>query len=217
MSDPVRYAENPTVQAVLAKRYAQFGDHTGCCRRQCYMCAKVFYAGLPHAELCSERCNQDATLLRRKAAKIAERQLTCATCGEDFLGSRKDAQYPSVPLAFCGAMAFVTDFGDVSSFCCGWPVFRARGWGRMGRVGGFVGLREELGATMAGVGGSGAIARRRSARRDALRLFLWHWRQLRSPLFGQHREVVAEDAQAHGRPEALKSAVEAARQPKRPF
>ena len=96
MQEAVRYAEKRNTQQWLAEYYAQYGEHTGCYRRQCYVCGKVFFAGMPHAMLCSERCNQAATLQRRKAVRITERYRTCLWCGRDFLAARKDAKYCSV-------------------------------------------------------------------------------------------------------------------------
>ena len=64
MSDYTRDAEKPDTQAWMAEDYARHDDHTGCYQRQCYVCNKVFYAAKPHAELCSKRCNQIATLQR---------------------------------------------------------------------------------------------------------------------------------------------------------
>lgn len=95
MRDPVRYSEVPEIQAALAEDYARYGEHTGCYRCECYICGKVFYAGMPHAVLCSERCNQDATLQRRKEARLPERIRTCLMCGVEFQAKRKDTRYCS--------------------------------------------------------------------------------------------------------------------------
>ena len=95
VDNTVRYAEKRGIQQWLADKYAQYGEHIGCYRRQCYVCGKAFFAGMPHAELCSERCNQAATLQRRKALRIAERYRVCQRCGKDFLAARKDAKYCS--------------------------------------------------------------------------------------------------------------------------
>jgi len=95
MQDPVRYAEVPSIQAALAEDYARYGEHTGCYQCGCYVCGRLFYAARPHAVLCSERCNQDATLKRRREARLSERIRTCLTCGVEFQAKRKDTQYCS--------------------------------------------------------------------------------------------------------------------------
>lgn len=95
-SNPPRYAENPRSQANLARWHERVGhDHTGCYRRACSVCGKVFYAGMPHASLCSERCNQNATLARRRAARRRERMRHCPRCGHAFIARRRDAIYCS--------------------------------------------------------------------------------------------------------------------------
>lgn len=95
MPDPIRYAEKPKTQEWLAEMHAQFGEHYGCYERECYVCGKVFYAGMPHAVLCSERCNQRATLQRRRAARIPEHYRSCPACAKEFLARRKDTRYCS--------------------------------------------------------------------------------------------------------------------------
>jgi predicted nucleic acid-binding Zn ribbon protein len=59
------------------------------------VCGRDFYAARPHAVLCSERCNQVATLQRRHAAQITDRYCTCGMCNIPFLANRKDARYCS--------------------------------------------------------------------------------------------------------------------------
>ena len=95
MSDYPRYAERPDTQSRMAMEHARYGDHTGCYQRQCYVCGMTFYAAKPHAELCSERCNQTATLRRRHASQITERYCTCGMCNTQFLARRKDTRYCS--------------------------------------------------------------------------------------------------------------------------
>jgi len=91
-----RYAEHPTAQADLAEWHARYGgDHTGCYQRQCSVCGKVFYAGMPHASLCSERCNQDAVLARRREARRQRRVRRCLACGRPFVAKRRDGMYCS--------------------------------------------------------------------------------------------------------------------------
>ena len=95
-ADPPRYAEDPTTQRLLAEQHAQAGGNTsGCHKRTCYVCGRVFYAGMPHARLCSERCNQDATLARRRAARARGRRRRCPRCGTVFVARRRDAVYCS--------------------------------------------------------------------------------------------------------------------------
>ena len=92
----LRYAEDPGAQGNLAEWHARWGgDHVNCYRRQCSVCGKVFYAGMPHASLCSERCNQDAILARRRAARMARRTRRCETCGSTFVATRRDGMYCS--------------------------------------------------------------------------------------------------------------------------
>jgi hypothetical protein len=91
-----RYAQTPRFQADLAQWHARFGgDHTGCYQRTCSVCAKVFYATMPHASLCSERCNQNAVLARRREARRAEHSKTCPRCHRTFVARRKDGVYCS--------------------------------------------------------------------------------------------------------------------------
>ncbi len=92
----VRYAENPEAQRSLAQRHIQAGgDHTGCYRRVCSVCGNVFYAGLPHASLCSEGCNQVATLARRHERQRVARRRRCPRCGRVFVARRRDGVYCS--------------------------------------------------------------------------------------------------------------------------
>jgi len=91
-----RYAETSRFQGDMAEWHARVGhDHTGCYRRTCSVCGKEFYAGMPHASLCSERCNQDAVLARRRAARRVGRTRRCARCGNVFIARRRDAVYCS--------------------------------------------------------------------------------------------------------------------------
>ncbi|MBN2583494.1 MAG: hypothetical protein JXL80_10530 [Planctomycetes bacterium] len=91
-----RYAEDPVAQADLAEWHARWGrDHTGCYRRQCSVCGKIFYAGMPHASLCSERCNQDIILARRREARRRQRTRSCLVCGQRFVARRRDGIYCS--------------------------------------------------------------------------------------------------------------------------
>lgn len=91
-----RYAECSTSQADMAEWHAQRGrDHTSCYRRECSVCGKVFYAGMPHASLCSERCNQNAVLARRRKARKLRRTRTCLACGRTFVAKRRDGMYCS--------------------------------------------------------------------------------------------------------------------------
>jgi len=92
----VRYAENRVTQQELAERHAHAGgDHRGCYRRVCGVCGKVFYAGLPRASLCSERCNQIAILRRRHERQRRARQRRCPRCGIVFVAKRNDGVYCS--------------------------------------------------------------------------------------------------------------------------
>lgn len=92
----IRYAENLETQQHLAERHARAGgDHVGCYRRVCGICGKVFYAGLPHGSLCSERCNQVATLRRRHERQRRARHRLCPRCGWVFVARRKDGVYCS--------------------------------------------------------------------------------------------------------------------------
>jgi predicted nucleic acid-binding Zn ribbon protein len=94
-STPKRYAEDPGIQERRAEEYAKYGEGIGRYKRECYVCGKVFYPGLPHAALCSHRCNQIATLERRRERKRAERQRTCPRCGKTFTARKKDSVYCS--------------------------------------------------------------------------------------------------------------------------
>lgn len=92
----IRYAEMPDTQKHLAEWHNQAGrDSTGCYKRACYVCGKVFYAGMPHAVLCSQRCNQTATLARRRALRREQRERRCPRCGRAFVARRKDGGYCS--------------------------------------------------------------------------------------------------------------------------
>jgi len=94
--ESIRYAEMSGPQADMAEWHARMGgDHTSCYQRVCSVCGKVFYAGMPHASLCSERCNQDAVLARRREARRASRTRECGRCGKSFEASRRDAVYCS--------------------------------------------------------------------------------------------------------------------------
>ena len=93
---PPRYAESLGTQASLAERHVRVGgDHTCCYQRMCEVCGKVYYAAMPYTWLCSERCNQDAVLARRRAIRRAARVRTCGRCHETFVGTRRDAVYCS--------------------------------------------------------------------------------------------------------------------------
>jgi len=92
----VRHAESPEAQRLLAERHSLAGgDHVGCYRRVCGVCGKFFYAGLPRASLCSERCNQIATLRRRHERQRRARHRRCPRCGQVFVARRKDGVYCS--------------------------------------------------------------------------------------------------------------------------
>ena len=91
-----RYAENSGIQADLAEWHARWGeDHVGCYQRRCSVCGKVFYAGMPHASLCSERCSQNAILARRKETRRRKRTRRCLVCGKLFVAKRRDGIYCS--------------------------------------------------------------------------------------------------------------------------
>jgi predicted nucleic acid-binding Zn ribbon protein len=92
----VRCAESSEAQRRLAERHSQAGgDHRGCYRRVCAVCGRVFYAGLPRASLCSERCSQVVALKRRHERQRRARQRRCPRCGRMFVASRKDGVYCS--------------------------------------------------------------------------------------------------------------------------
>ena len=95
-ADPPRHSETYRLQQSLAEWHTRVGrDTTGCYHRQCSVCGKLFYAGMPHAHLCSERCNQDAVLARRRKARRAARSRCCPRCNHTFIGQRRDAVYCS--------------------------------------------------------------------------------------------------------------------------
>ena len=95
-NEEIRFSERPDMQSDLAERHDRIGrDSTGCYLRTCSICGRIFYAARPHAMLCSQRCNQVATLRRRHERNRRMRHRRCPRCGALFVARRKDGVYCS--------------------------------------------------------------------------------------------------------------------------
>lgn len=94
-----RRMDDPSRQAQLAEDYAFWEGMPGHAtyRIICGACGKTFYAKMPTARWCSDRCTRDGARLRRQARSKArrERQRSCQKCGRTFQGRRADAKFCS--------------------------------------------------------------------------------------------------------------------------
>ncbi len=84
-------------QAKLEKDYHYnlqlFGYERMVYKCHCINCGLEFYARRPEANSCSCSCQIAASVKRRKARAEKAKYLKCAYCGDDFIGTRKDAAY----------------------------------------------------------------------------------------------------------------------------
>lgn len=66
-------------------------DHKGICA----FCGDSFESSSPKAKYCSQRCQNDAYMKRRKERKALEKQKVCAVCKKQFTAKKKDEMYCS--------------------------------------------------------------------------------------------------------------------------
>ena len=59
----------------------------------CAFCGDPFKSGSHKAKYCSQRCQNDAYMKRRKERKALEKQKVCAVCNKKFTAKKKDAMY----------------------------------------------------------------------------------------------------------------------------
>ena len=59
----------------------------------CAFCGDAFKCSSPKAKYCSQRCQNDAYLKRRKQRKALEKEKICSICGKQFTAKKKDAMY----------------------------------------------------------------------------------------------------------------------------
>lgn len=72
------------------RMYSHLG-HEGTCA----FCGDPFKSSSPKAKYCSQRCQNDAYMKRRKERKALEKQKVCAMCEKQFTAKKKDAMYCS--------------------------------------------------------------------------------------------------------------------------
>lgn len=78
----------------------------------CAFCGDSFKSSSQNAKYCSQRCQNDAYMQRRKERKALEKQKICVICKKQFTAKKKDAMYCS---GACKQKAYrerknVTDF-----------------------------------------------------------------------------------------------------------
>lgn len=61
----------------------------------CVFCGDTFKCSSPKAKYCSQRCQNDAYLERRKQRKALEKEKICSICGKQFTAKKKDGMYCS--------------------------------------------------------------------------------------------------------------------------
>lgn len=61
----------------------------------CAFCGDSFESSSSKAKYCSQRCQNDAYMKRRKERKALEKQKVCAVCNKQFTAKKKDAMYCS--------------------------------------------------------------------------------------------------------------------------
>lgn len=94
-----RKIDDPALQAQLAEDYG-FWDGMpghGCYRLVCRACGETFYAKMPTARWCSDRCARKGAKRRRLARAAARRKQWrfCRKCGKAFQGRRADSKFCS--------------------------------------------------------------------------------------------------------------------------
>ena len=82
----------------------------------CAFCGDSFESSSSKAKYCSQRCQNDAYMKRRKERKALEKQKVCAVCNKQFTAKKKDAMYCSDA---CKQKAYrkrkiVTDLGSAN-------------------------------------------------------------------------------------------------------
>ena len=61
----------------------------------CAFCGDAFKSSSSKAKYCSQRCQNDAYIQRRRERKALEKQKICVVCGKQFTANKKDAMYCS--------------------------------------------------------------------------------------------------------------------------
>lgn len=61
----------------------------------CAFCGEPFQSSSTKAKYCSQRCQNDAYMKRRKEQKTLEKQKVCSVCMKHFTAKKKDAIYCS--------------------------------------------------------------------------------------------------------------------------
>ncbi len=61
----------------------------------CAFCGDSFKSSNPKAKYCSQRCQNDAYMQRRRERKALEKEKICTICGKQFTAKKKDALYCS--------------------------------------------------------------------------------------------------------------------------
>jgi uncharacterized CHY-type Zn-finger protein len=59
----------------------------------CAYCGESFKSSSSKAKYCSQRCQNDAYIKRRKERKALEKQKICVICKKQFTAKKKDAMY----------------------------------------------------------------------------------------------------------------------------
>jgi len=94
-----RRIDDPSLQAQLAEDYSFWDGMPGHAsyRLACGACGKTFYARMPTARWCSDRCDREGAKHRRLARAKARREQwrSCRRCGKAFRGRRADAKFCS--------------------------------------------------------------------------------------------------------------------------